>query len=305
MIWGIVFGLLAALMNSVGYLFGARFLSVYHSPLRLLVMSHFGMMLLAIPAVLCCFPFGTLNAPADFWTSVGTWLAVFLTAQACFFISLRFFEASKLSSLLGMKIIVLALIFISAPGTLLNLQQWCAVFLAAAAGVMINWSGNSDRRQTVGWIFVVGTLICYSVGDLSECRMVHLLMASGCSNFRSSLAVTGIAYLLAGIILLPFFFRLRPTRKQLTAAAPYAGLWLLSQLFLYLAFALLLPVFANVILATRGLFSVLLGALLPLLGLGKYDSVLTVKQWLQRGVAAALMLLAIIIYSLPEAGIRW
>lgn len=62
-----------------------------------------------------------------------------------------------------------------------------------------------------------------------------------------------------------------------------AVLWIASQVMLMACFALLLPVFANVILATRGIFSVLLGVLLPAFGLSKFDSRISRAQWIKRG----------------------
>ncbi|MBR4663220.1 MAG: hypothetical protein IKO93_05040, partial [Lentisphaeria bacterium] len=65
----------------------------------------------------------------------------------------------------------------------------------------------------------------------------------------------------------------------------------------------LLPVFANVILVTRGILSVLLGALLAAAGLSKFDSQISRAQWIKRAVSACAMILAIAIYSCAKAGI--
>ena len=66
-------------------------------------------------------------------------------------------------------------------------------------------------------------------------------------------------------------------------------------------FALVAPVFGNVILASRGIFSVLLGALLAVIGIRGVDANISKKQWIRRAIAALLMVLAIGIYSFSTA----
>ncbi|MBR2363676.1 MAG: hypothetical protein IKA79_00605, partial [Lentisphaeria bacterium] len=72
------------------------------------------------------------------------------------------------------------------------------------------------------------------------------------------------------------------------------------QVFLMGCFALVLPVFGNVILASRGLFSVVLGAMLSFVGLQKLDAVISRKQWILRAIAAILMIGAIAVYSVSS-----
>ncbi|MBO4344940.1 MAG: hypothetical protein J5833_04245, partial [Victivallales bacterium] len=69
------------------------------------------------------------------------------------------------------------------------------------------------------------------------------------------------------------------------------------QIVLLAGYALVKPVFGNVILATRGIFSVLIGAALPLFGLAALDSQIPMRKWVQRGIAAVIMLAAIAVYS--------
>ena len=92
-----------------------------------------------------------------------------------------------------------------------------------------------------------------------------------------------------------------PTWDQACKVFPYSLIWIISQVALFACFALLKPVFGNVILATRGLFSVAFGAMLPLLGLGALDSKISRRKWIQRGVAALLMTIAIALYSFGKS----
>ena len=299
MLIGALWGLLAALFNSVGYLFGANYLHHYRSPLRLLVVAHFVMILLGIPCLLLCFPFASLAAPGRYLTFLGLWVVAFAIGQSSFFISLRFFEASRVSSLLGLKIIVLTVIFSlterSAPGP----GKMLAVLMATAAAMIVNRNGKGPQRSDWrGMLFVMLTLVFYSLSDILETRMILHITGCGVSPLRGALSAVAGCYTALGILMLPGLFFCRITRRQLAKGAPYAALWFFSQVALLCCFAAILPVFGNVILASRGLISVLLGALLAGLGFRDCDANLSVSQWALRGVGALLMIAAIALYSL-------
>ena len=76
---------------------------------RLLTYGMIGMLILSLPFTPFLFPFADLQQPGMFALKVIGWVTVFMLGQLSFFLALRYFEASRLSSLLGLKIIVLAL----------------------------------------------------------------------------------------------------------------------------------------------------------------------------------------------------
>ena len=293
---GIAFGFITAILNSIGYLVSARYLLHYKSPLRLLIQAQVFMMVIALPFLVWLFPFGQIDKPLEYAGVQAFWVTVFLLGQGCFFAAQRYFEASRLSSLLGLKIIVLAILFVASGKGMLNLWQVTAVLMAAIAGMLFNWSGAA-RSSLVGWLLVVATLFCYSFADLSETELVIRVHASGHSLLHSTFATAALAYTALGAVSLPFIYRFRPTRDQICKVFPYSLIWLTSQVSLFACFAMIKPVFGNVILATRGLFSVVFGALLPFIGLASLDSKISRRKWIQRGFAALLMALAIAIYS--------
>ena len=300
--FGIFCGLSAAILNSIGYVFGARFLLRYKSPLRLTVFSALVMMGLSLPLMIILFPYGKLDDPGGFLLQILVWALAFGTGQGSFFMALRYFNASCLSSLLGLKIVLLAVFFMAVTRESLSVWQWLSVFLATGAAVSFNWSG-AKLTSVKGGLFLLITLIAYPLCDIYETKIILHVMDCGYSLMRSSVTVAAIIYFALGICALPFLFFLKPTRKQFVYAAPNAVLWIASQTMLMASFALLMPVFANVILATRGIFSVLLGALLAAVGLSKFDSSITRAQWIRRGISACTMTLAITIYSFAKAGI--
>lgn len=302
MLLGVFCGLSAAVLNSIGYIFGARFMLHYNSALRLFVAAALVMMCLCLPFLPFLFPYGQLQDRGEFLGMLLVWVAAFWCGQGCFFLSLKYFNASCLSSFLGLKIVVLALIFMFFRHESPGLWQWVAVLLSAGAAVSFNWTGAQIARPA-GWLFLCITLVGYSTCDIYETELIRRLIACGCSLTRASLAATAVVYSALGLVSLPVLFFLKMTRKQLVYAAPYAGLWIGSQIMLFACFALVLPVFGNVILATRGIFSVLLGALLAAVGLSRFDSRISRGQWIKRGLAACAMTLAIAIYSFAQAGI--
>lgn len=296
MLIGILCGLGAALCNSFGYLFSAKFLKYCNNPFRFLVYAHVWMMLIAAPFIWFFLPEGGIAELRDFLTALCYFMVVFFVGQGAFFIALRYFEASKLSSLLGMKIIVLTLIYALFKDTVPNMMQLLAILLSAFSAVMINWSGKG-KLLNAGWGFVFVILLCYSLSDINETAMVFSVRAGNVSLMQSALCVTTIAYTVLGGLCLPGLFFLKFEKKLFFLTSPYALLWLISQVFLFCCFAMVRPVFGNVILAGRGMFSVILGAVLAKLGIRDLDAQISKKQWALRAVAALLMIGAIALYS--------
>ena len=293
---GILCGFIAAFFNSVGYLLNARFLQRYKEEGRLLTYALVSMMIITVPFLPFVFPFAALEEPWWFLLKVVMWVAVFILGQGSFFMALRYFEASRLSSLLGLKIIVLALIFMLFHNGRLVPLQWVAIFVSAISAMMFNWSG-AGRQNCLGWLFLGLTLLMYSSCDLLETSLILHVKRSGLNDLHSSFAVISAIYPALGLAALPGMLKYRPSREQFALALPYAAVWVISQVVLLVCYARVLPVFGNVILATRGVFSVLLGASLPLFGLASLDSKVSVRKWIQRIVAALLMVLAIGLYS--------
>ena len=174
-----------------------------------------------------------------------------------------------------------------------------AVLMAAGAAMIVNRHRGGVRNfDWRGLFFVMLTLVFYSLSDIIETRMIRHVIESGIPPLRSSLATVAVCYTALGIPMLPGLLFFRLTRRQLIRSTPYAALWFCSQVALLCCFAAILPVFGNVILASRGLISVLLGALLAYFGFRNCDAALTPRQWVLRGIGALLMIAAIAVYSM-------
>lgn len=301
MLTGVLCGLTAAALNAGGYLFNARFLRHYQSPFRLLIVSNLIMMCISIP-MLTAFPAGGLADWRTFFFSLVCWVLVFSFGQTCFFLALREIEPSRLASLLGLKIIVLTLIFMLFKHQNPKPGQCLAVLMASGAAFLINWTGGKWEINLKGGLFLMMTLAGYSTADICETSLVMSFVNSGCSTLKSSFLANAVCYTVLGAASLPLFVYLKLSRRQLVLGAPCAVFWLGSQIALLSCFALIQPVFGNVILASRGLLAVLLGALLSACGVKNLDAAISRRQWVLRGVAAILMIAAIGLYSWVTAG---
>lgn len=302
MFLGICYGFAAALCNSIGYLCSAFFLKKYPSTFKLLVIAFSWMFFLSLPILICVWPKENIVNLTQLLLLLPVWCLVFCFAQYCFFSGLKYIEASRFSSLLGLKIIVLTILYTAINFTIPNIGKISSVLLATLAAYLINSTAqkgdNSVNKSSFkGIFFVAGTLVFYCLADIIETKMMMILQNSGISNLRSSFIATSMSYVSLGVISLPLLFKVKFDKTALKLNLPYAILWLLSQYFLLACFGLVLPIFGNVILASRGIISVILGALLCYLGYKNVDANIPLKMWIKRTIAAIIMISAIALYA--------
>lgn len=297
MLTGIIAGLFSAFLQAVSYVCSAGFMRKYHSSLRLVIFSQLVMGAFCLPAVPFLLPPGLDGRYGEFALWTGVWVVVFVIGQTAFFNTLRTIEASRMSSLLGLKVIVLSLISVVFLRHILNPLQWLAVVISTLAAVGMNWSGGS-RFTWKGIFWLAVTLVFYSLTDMTETRLVQL--PQECGLFRAAIGVGVACYSVLGILTLPLLIRFRWTTRQFVRAIPFSVAWFFSQVFLFLCFGCLGTVFGNVIQASRGLISVAIGIVLFRIGLGRLDSEISRAMWLRRIAAAILMTAGIVLYSLAS-----
>ena len=226
------------------------------------------------------------------------WIGCFTVGQIGFFTTLRSIEASRMSSLLGLKIVVLAFLYVVVMRESLAVGQWLAVVLSAAAAVGMNWSGG-NRFTMKGLFWLLVTLVFYSLTDMTENHLVR--MPEGGGIMRTAFGVGVTCYAILGILTLPMLWKFRWTTRQFVLAIPFAASWFFSQVALFVCFGLLGAVFGNVIQASRGLISIGIGMLLLRFGLGNLDARISRRMWLRRIAAGVLMTAAIILYAVSGA----
>ena len=297
MVIGALLGLGAATCHSVSYLFSRLFVIRRRKGiLRLLVLGHVLMgaaSAIALPALWSADvpPLSRYILPL-----LGA-AGFYLLGQAGLFLALRHADASRVSPLLGLKVIVLAAITVLFLRDRLSLLQWVAVALSGGAAVLLGSSGTRLNRQAVvGLIFAC---LSYCLSDLSIKALVEAL--SGLGPWRAVLLAVSMSYVLCGILgLLLMPWAGRAALKDLPYALPFAVSWLLAMVFLYACFAAIGVVFGNIMQSTRGLISILFGAALAHAGMVHLEEKTSRAVLARRLAAAGLMCLAIAMFFLAR-----
>ena len=292
---GILFGLLAASFQSLCYVLSRIFVTrVGNTPGQLFVLSHVQMGVAAAAALPFLLAGGPPVPSGFFWPLMGA-AFFYLAGQVALFRALRTVEASRVSPLLGLKILILALIAAFVLRRPVGGLQWAAVGLSVLAAFVLNYSGRSIPFPAA--LIVLVCCVFYSVSDLCIRALVDSLEAVG--PFRAILLGCAMSYVLTGIVgvcLLPSCGRTTPA--QWKGALPVAATWLLAMVFLFATFRLLGVVFGNIIQSSRGLISIFLGAWIARLGHLHLEGRVGTGVLLRRAVAAALMTAAVALYVL-------
>ena len=290
---GIMAGFVAAALQSCSYVFSRNFVTRHGSPFLLLFYSQLVMSAIGVVMLPLVMPPGLFNSTAFVWPMAACALT-YLMGQGCFFRTLREVEASRLSSLLGLKLLILTLLSFLFYRTLPHWQQFAAILICVTAAMLMNWSGGKISLRACFWLFLA--LTGYSLSDMSIKVLVETI-GSG-SLVRSSLTAVALSNIFLGLVVLPAMLKIRVRRPLLVAAIPFALCWMGAMIFLFACFATLGAVFGNVIQSSRGLISVAISVALAHYGYSHLEQRVTRTVWLRRGFAALLMAAAIILYSL-------
>lgn len=297
MISGVLYGFAAALMQSISYVFSAQFILQHRAaPLTLLILMH-----LVLGGVgLAILPFlwhSKLLSVGDYIGPLLCTTFFYCVGQISLFKAIRASEASRVSPLLGLKVLVLAAMGLLWFGDSYQAVQWVAVGLCALGAVWLSASGGRISMSALGW--VVMACVGYALSDLSvlytmrSLEPLPLLHAAGVG--------VCLCYIICGALSLLFYPSLKE-KHLLVQSAPSALTWLLAMVFLFACFAEIGVVFGGIVQSSRGLISIFLGILLTWVGF-KYAEKMPVKSvFMQRVAASALMLIAIAMFSLGANG---
>ncbi len=291
MLTGIICGLLAAFLQPIAYLLSRQFFVHGGKAMELTIYSQLVMGLLSIGLLMCCWPilsFNTVLASRTAW-SVGT----ILIAQVCYFLAIRVVEASRLSSMLGLKIIFLVLLNMLLFGEELGALHWMAVGFCATAGLIMNHSGLKISLKAIAAILCCCFFLAAS--DIADYRLVIAVPVEN-PVYRGILA-TGFCYGGLGLISLPGLFFLRFNWQKCKSAIPYSCVWMAAMVVFYLSIGLLGTVFTSIIQSSRGLISVIFGALVAWLGYTGMEGKASSAVWLSRLAAALLIMGAVAIFT--------
>lgn len=295
MFLGLVLGLCAAFFQSCSYLGSRWFVGRYPGgSVKLLALGHVWMGAASVVLAAAFWPdkmpaFGTYA-----YSLLGT-VGFYLLGQMCLFLALRHTDASRVSPLLGLKVLILALISAVFLDAHYSGQQWMAVGLSILAAVALALSGGPIAPNSLLW--AIAACLPYCLSDMNIKRLVGDFSAMGLLG--SSVFATAITYIVCGLLggaMLPFLPK--ADKHQWRDATPFAVAWLISMLFLYACFGQIGVVFGNILQSTRGIQSILMGAVVAHWGMVSLERKVHRGTLVERVAAAILMTAAIALFYL-------
>ena len=306
-IYGILAGLISAVLQSCAYVSSALFLERHRArALDLLCYTQFVQALVSLPILFALIPHGALG-DWEIWRANLYWLSIFCITQYSMFYAQRTVEPSKIATWLGLKIAVLALLTSVWPlnGETVSAAQWGAIAITIAAVWLLNSSGGK-RTGRAGFIAIMVFICVASLCDREQVFIMNIFSHKyGVSMMESGLLTLTLGYVSFGVIALGWILRNslsgespRLTIAKLRDSSPFAFFWFTAMIAIYFCYGRLGPVFGNVVQSTRAVISVTVGFLaFRCLGLG-VELAVPASMWLRRLAAASMMTAGIVLYSL-------
>jgi drug/metabolite transporter (DMT)-like permease len=300
---GMLAGLAAAFFSSVSYLVSRHYGTRQQGGgRRLLLLAHLVMGAICGPIAVGLLPAGSfaqlVQDPAVSIPCLVSTGAYFLGTSIVFRVLTRA-DASRLSPLLGLKVIALAVIVSILPGQPLDGRQWLAVGLCGTAALVLQRGGSGLPLASLALLFVGCT--CFAVADLGIVALIDgLEQALPVSRLACGNVAMTLTYSLGGILVLPLVageaWRQPLTSADWRAAAEYSLAWLAAMVALYACIGAVGVIFSTILQSTRGIISIVLGAGLARQGWHELESQVNRTVFARRIAAAVLMTTAIALY---------
>ena len=306
-VYGILAGLVSAILQSCAYVSSAVFLERHRGrALDLLCYTQLVQAVVSLPVLLAMLPGGALG-DWEIWRANLYWLSIFCITQYSMFFAQRTVEPSKIATWLGLKIAVLALLTSVWPlnGETVNAWQWGAIAVTIAAVWLLNTSGGR-RTGRAGFAAILVFIFVASLCDREQVFIMNIFQRKyGVSMLVSGLLTLTLGYVSFGVVALGYVLRNslageapRLTALKLRDSSPFAFFWFTAMIAIYFCYGELGPVFGNVVQSTRAVLSVTVGFLaFRCLGLG-VEVAVPGSMWLRRLLAASMMTAGIVLYSL-------
>lgn len=300
MIQGIIFGLLAAMAQSLCYLFSRRFvMRPGNTSTVLFGLAHVCMGVFALALLPFCYASSVYAVGAYGWPMAGA-VFFYMVGQVCLFQAVKITDASRVAPLLGLKILILSLIAVLFTLETVTPWQWVAVVLSVAAALALNYSGAGIPWR--GIAAILGACLGYCLSDLSIVLLTKRLAPDGA--LRGILLATCLSYILSAWVGVALVFggsRENRAPQKWKEALPVAITWFAAMICLFVCFRLLGAVFGNIVQSTRGPLSVLLGAAIAHVGHEHLEARVGGWTLLRRVAAAVVMCLAIALFAAERA----
>jgi drug/metabolite transporter (DMT)-like permease len=302
--FGIAAGLAADFFSSVSYL-----VSRHHGTRRpggsrrLLVLAHLLMGLGCVPVTWWLLPEASSLAAlrtATVWLPCLISTVSYFGGQACLFYVLTRADASRLSPLLGLKIVAQAILLTVVMGQSLSPQQWLAVALCGGAAVVLQQGSSGVQLKVLGLLSV--SCFGFAIADLGIVALIDGIEAAiPVSRLRAGSLAMSLTYVLGALLVFPFVIgqyrrQPQPVVADWRAAAEYSAAWMGAMVALYACIGSVGVILSTILQSTRGIMSVALGAVLAHHGWHELESRVDRVMFAKRIIAAALMTAAIGVY---------
>jgi uncharacterized membrane protein len=299
MIFGVLSGLFAAFFQSCSYLFSKRYVARYEqSTTGLLVCGHVIMGAFSLLLLPFLWP-SHMPGIAQFALPLAGCVVCYLSGQVFLFLSFKETDASRVSPLLGLKIMILAALTVIFTNQHFHPLQWLAIAIGVCAAYILGMLG---REMTLkNWLWVVLACLCYSLSDLSIKVIIGMFKDVGL--FHAAVFCACLCYFFCGVAsgLALLFFPL-PSFPKWKASFPFAVFWFAGILFLFACFGSIGVVFGNIVQSTRGVISILMGSLVAARGHEHIEEKVHPRVIVVRLCAAVLMIAAIVLFYAGQRG---
>ena len=294
MAFGLFIAAISTVMQSAAFVFSRRFVIRFGSPVELVVYSQLWMGILGAAAFAATAGGTAIPRSSEFFAVAALFVLAYNVAFFCFFKAMSLVEASRLSSLLGLKVIVIALLALLFFHERLTFGRIAAVLLTAFAAAGMNFSGG--RIGMSAGLFLGISLLGFATTDVTGARLVKLM--PGASVTHEAICAMSMCYIVLGALSGAAFIRRKFSLRLFLGALPYSVLWFLAMMLLFASFGIIGVVLGTIIQAGRGVVSVFFGALLSKCGVGDLEPPEPPRIWVRRAVMSLVILGAMVLYSL-------
>jgi drug/metabolite transporter (DMT)-like permease len=292
------------LLQSTSYISSAACVRTYPrrtTSLALLARGYVVMGVLAALALPFIWPAADIMPPARVYAwPVFADMLYCVIGQAFMFITLRFVEASRVSPLLSLKILILALGSLAFGVESYSALQWTGIGLSVGAAFLLCRAGGRVPLKAIAGILL--TCAFFAISDSYTKRLFDIFLPS-LPFTHASILITLLFTAVGGVfgaLALPFTGGF-PRRMWSAYALPFGLTWLAAMLFLSACFGMIGIVHGNIAQSFRGLISIGIGYLVARAGLVEIEERVSRGTLLRRVAAALLMVLSVALFS---AGVK-
>ncbi len=310
MIGGILCGLSSAFSQSFSYLFTRHFVHTRGpgASRDLFILGHLWMGLFGGIGLLFLWPAHAhllLDWPV-LWPLLGTSL-FYLSGQAGLTYALRYAEASRVTPLLGLKVMLQTLVILAfgmpsgAVGDrFLTAFQWLAVALCCVGAISLNYSGGRMHPRALAgttWALFNFVLSDYHIALLVAALIKH----GGLPIGHAAPLGACLQYATSGLIALPLLALVHDrSARTFRAAAPFAITWFGAMLFLFATIGMVGVILGTILQSTRGVMTILIASAAARLGQVHIEPLHGRGVVLRRIAAGSLMFAAVTLYVIKD-----